>query len=63
VQALQTAGQGMKSQLRLERVLTRIVDEVSEARVRAGGLFQVPVIPEWQRLVGFGSRALVPVGD
>ena len=38
-------------------------DEVSDARSRASGLFQVPVTPEWQRLVGFGSRALAALSD
>ncbi len=38
-------------------------DELVAARERASGLFQVPIIPEWQRLIGFGSRALVPVAE
>ena len=38
-------------------------DEVVAARARASGLFQGPIVPEWQRLVGFGSRALVPVSQ
>ena len=35
--------------------------EVSEARIRATGLFQVPVHPEWHAIVGFGQRATSPV--
>jgi hypothetical protein len=49
---------GFESKLDWERYW--LSDEVSDARARATGLFQVPVTPEWQRLVGFGSRALVP---
>ena len=47
---------GFESKLEWERYW--LSDEVSEARTRATGLFQVPVTPEWQRLVGFDSRAL-----
>ena len=36
-------------------------EEVSDARVRATGLFQVPVHPEWHGVVGFGQRATSPV--
>ena len=36
-------------------------DEVSDARVQATGLFQVPVHPEWHGIVGFGQRATSPV--
>jgi hypothetical protein len=38
-------------------------EEVSSARAQAAGLFQVPVTPEWERIVGFGSRALSPVAE
>ena len=38
-------------------------DYVSEKRSDAGGLFQVPLLPVWQKLVGFGSRELVEVGE
>ena len=51
---------GFETKLDWERYW--LSEEVSDARVRAAGLFQVPVYPEWQRLVGFGSRALAPVG-
>lgn len=30
-------------------------DEVSEARARADGLYQVPILPEWQRVVTAAS--------
>ncbi len=52
---------GLESKLDWERYW--LSDEVSDARTRATGLFQVPVTPEWQRLVGFDSRALAAVGD
>ncbi len=52
---------GLESKLDWERYW--LSDEVSDARARATGLFQVPVTPEWQRLVGFDSRALAAVGD
>jgi hypothetical protein len=50
---------GFESKLDWERYW--LSEEVSDARARATGLFQVPVYPEWQQLVGFGSRALAPV--
>jgi len=52
---------GFESKLDWERYW--LSEEVSEARTRATGLFQVPVYPEWQTLVGFGSRALSPVEE
>ena len=52
---------GFESKLDWERYW--LSEEVSDARARETGLFQVPITPEWQRLVGFGSRALAPVGD
>ena len=36
-------------------------DRVSDARAQASGLHQVPVVPAWHKVVGFGSRALSPV--
>ena len=52
---------GFESKLDWERYW--LSEEVSAARVEATGLFQVPVYPEWQTLVGFGSRALSPVAE
>ena len=51
---------GFETKLDWERYW--LSEEISDARARAAGLFQVPVYPEWQRIVGFGSRALAPVG-
>jgi hypothetical protein len=51
---------GFESKLDWERYW--LSDDVSDARARATGLFQVPITPEWERIVGFGSRALVPAG-
>ena len=50
---------GFETKLDWERYW--LSEEVSSARVQATGLFQVPVYPVWQRLLGFGSRALSPV--
>ena len=50
---------GFESKLDWERYW--LSEEISDARARAAGLFQVPVYPVWLRLVGFDSRALVPV--
>ncbi len=50
---------GFESKLDWERYW--LSEEVSSARAQAAGLFQVPVYPEWQSLLGFGSRALSPV--
>ena len=50
---------GFESKLDWERYW--LSEEVSSARAQAVGLVQVPVYPEWQSLVGFGSRALSPV--
>jgi hypothetical protein len=36
-------------------------EEVSDARVQAAGLFQVPVLPEWHGVIGFGSYATAPI--
>ena len=36
-------------------------ERVSDARAQASGLFQVPVVPAWHKVVGFGSRVLSPV--
>lgn len=36
-------------------------EEISEARAEASGLFQVPVLPVWHRVVGSGSRDAEPV--
>ena len=36
-------------------------ESVSDARARAAGLFQVPVLPQWHGVIGFSSRALSPV--
>ena len=52
---------GLETKLDWERYW--LSEEVSDARARAAGLFQVPVYPEWQTLVGFGSRALSPVAE
>jgi hypothetical protein len=52
---------GFESKLDWERYW--LSEEVSDARARAAGLFQVPVYPEWQTLVGFGSRALSPIAE
>ena len=52
---------GFESKLDWERYW--LSEEVSAARIEVTGLFQVPVYPEWQTLVGFGSRALSPVAD
>ena len=35
-------------------------EEVSEARVAASGMFQVPVLPVWESVVGLGSLELSP---
>ena len=48
---------GFETKLDWERYW--LSDEVSDMRAQAAGLFQVPVYPEWNRIVGFGSRALV----
>ena len=50
---------GFESKLDWERYW--LSEEVSSARAQAVGLYQVPVYPEWQTLLGFGSRALSPV--
>ena len=35
-------------------------EEVAEARIRASGLYQVPVLPVYHRIVGMGSLAPAP---
>ena len=52
---------GFETKLGWERYW--LSEEVSSARAQAAGLFQVPVYPEWQSLLGFGGRALSPVAD
>ena len=52
---------GFETKLDWERYW--LSEEVSAARVEAAGLFQVPVYPEWQTLLGFGSRALSPLAE
>jgi hypothetical protein len=37
-------------------------DQLAQARAEATGLFQVPVQPVWQKLIGFGALTLVPAG-
>jgi hypothetical protein len=36
-------------------------EEVSDARIQLAGLYQVPVLPQWYSLEGFGSVATSPV--
>jgi hypothetical protein len=36
-------------------------EEVSDARIQLAGLYQVPVLPQWHSLEGFGSLATSPV--
>lgn len=36
-------------------------EELSEGRVRAAGLFQVPVLPHWKGVVGMGVRTEEPI--
>ena len=38
-------------------------EEVSDARIQAAGLYHVPVLPAWHKVVGFGSRAASPVAE
>jgi hypothetical protein len=52
---------GFESKMDWERYW--LSEEVSSARAQAVGLFQVPVYPEWQSLIGFGARALSPVAE
>jgi hypothetical protein len=47
----------------LAGVQVQVRGTAAGALSNASGLFQVPVYPEWQRLVGFGSRTLSAVSD
>ena len=37
-------------------------EEISEARAEASGLFQVPVLPQWLRVVDAGELAMTDAG-
>ena len=36
-------------------------ERMADARTQASGLYQVPILPVWHKVVAFGSRALSPI--